>query len=32
MRTHIRKHDLFEWVEAQLADLDSAVAPARARR
>jgi trehalose 6-phosphate synthase len=32
MRTHIREHDLFEWVEAQLADLDSAVAPARARR
>jgi trehalose 6-phosphate synthase len=32
MRAHIREHDLFEWVDAQLADLDSAVAPARARR
>lgn len=31
MRAHIREHDLSEWVEAQLADLDSAVAPARAR-
>ena len=31
MRAHIREHDLVEWVEAQLADLDSAVAPARAR-
>jgi trehalose 6-phosphate synthase len=31
MRAHIREHDLFEWVDAQLADLDSAVAPARAR-
>ena len=31
MRAHIREHDLFEWVEAQLADLDSAVTPARAR-
>ena len=32
MRAHMREHDLFEWVDAQLADLDSAVAPARARR
>lgn len=32
MRSHIREHDLVEWVEGQLADLDSAVAPARARR
>jgi len=32
MRAHIREHDLFEWVDAQLADLDSAVAPTRARR
>ena len=32
IRAHIREHDLFEWVEAQLADLDSAVAPARARQ
>jgi trehalose 6-phosphate synthase len=31
MRAHIREHDLAEWVEGQLADLDAAVAPARAR-
>jgi len=31
MKAHIREHDLFGWVEAQLEDLDSAVAPARAR-
>ncbi|HEV2903227.1 MAG TPA: trehalose-6-phosphate synthase [Gaiellaceae bacterium] len=31
IRAHIREHDLAEWVEGQLADLDAAVAPARAR-
>jgi trehalose 6-phosphate synthase len=31
MRGHIREHDLSEWVEAQLADLDAVIAPARAR-
>ena len=29
IRGHIREHDLTEWVEAQLADLDAVVAPAR---
>jgi trehalose 6-phosphate synthase len=32
IRAHIREHDLSEWVEAQLADLDDVAAPARARR
>ena len=31
IQEHVREHDLAEWVEAQLADLDAAVAPARAR-
>jgi trehalose 6-phosphate synthase len=31
IRAHIREHDLAEWVEGQLTDLDAAVAPARAR-
>ena len=31
IRAHIREHDLAEWVEGQLADLDAAVAPARPR-
>ena len=31
IRAHIREHDLAEWVEWQLADLDAAVAPARSR-
>ena len=31
IRAHIREHDLAEWVEGQLADLDAAGAPARAR-
>jgi trehalose 6-phosphate synthase len=30
LRTHIREHDLAEWVEAQLADLDRVRAHARA--
>ena len=29
IRAHIREHDLAEWVEGQLADLDAAGAPAR---
>jgi trehalose 6-phosphate synthase len=32
IRAHIREHDLSEWVEAQLDDLDAVVVPARARR
>jgi trehalose 6-phosphate synthase len=31
IRAHIREHDLAEWVEGQLADLDAAGARARAR-
>ena len=31
IREHVREHDLTEWVDAQLADLDAVVAPARAR-
>jgi trehalose 6-phosphate synthase len=31
IRAHIREHDLAEWVEWQLTDLDAAVAPIRAR-
>jgi trehalose 6-phosphate synthase len=31
MREHIRVHDLAEWVEGQLADLDAFAEPARAR-
>ena len=29
MRRHVREHDLSEWVEAQLADLDAAVGAVR---
>lgn len=31
IRAHVRTHDLAEWVDGQLAALDDAVAPARAR-
>jgi trehalose 6-phosphate synthase len=27
LRSHVREHDLSEWVEAQLADLDAVVSP-----
>jgi trehalose-6-phosphate synthase len=30
LRAHVREHDLAEWVEAQLADLDRVRAHARA--
>ena len=29
LRSHVREHDLAEWVEGQLADLDATAAPAR---
>jgi trehalose 6-phosphate synthase len=29
LRAHVREHDLAEWVEGQLADLDATAAPAR---
>jgi trehalose 6-phosphate synthase len=32
LRAHVREHDLSEWVEAQLADLDLVLAHARAGR
>jgi trehalose 6-phosphate synthase len=32
LRAHVREHDLAEWVEAQLADLDRVLAHARAGR
>ena len=32
LRAHVREHDLEEWVEAQLADLDRVLAHARAGR
>jgi trehalose 6-phosphate synthase len=31
IRAHVREHDLAEWVEGQLADLDAFASPARAR-
>ena len=31
LRAHVREHDLLEWIESQLADLDAVVAPARLR-
>jgi trehalose 6-phosphate synthase len=31
IQAHIREHDLAEWVEGQLTDLDATAAPARAR-
>jgi trehalose 6-phosphate synthase len=32
LRSHVREHDLGEWVEAQLGDLDRVLAHARASR
>ncbi len=32
LRAHVREHDLAEWIEAQLADLDRIRVPARAGR
>jgi trehalose-6-phosphate synthase len=31
LRAHVREHDLHEWIESQLADLDAVVAPTRLR-
>jgi trehalose 6-phosphate synthase len=31
LRAHVREHDLLEWIESQLADLDAVVAPTRLR-
>jgi trehalose-6-phosphate synthase len=29
IRAHVRNHDVTDWLEAQLADLDRLTAPAR---